>query len=731
MKPIPLPPSADNVSLLPAPAWRSFEIPILAGRETYRGTGKRYSTLPLIQLFTVRPSAFAKMDGFAFIPSTYNCDDARNHAVQRQNGRFVALTADIDDGDHPRERIEAAVRSFADDAPWLLYSSSSSRLGYRKWRVIVPLRSAVDFQTWGVAQTLFHNHFADAKIEPDRAMARAGQIVFLPNVPPVHEGTGVHLREGGTADGAPLFFEHSHAAIDAEGLDLVGSWIAVDILALTNANEAEEARRRAASEEAIGKRAARAGNGATPIDHFNAIVDLADLLVKYGYEEAPHNGTDWRSPLQASASYATRVIIEDDGRQHWISLSQSDREAGLGHVCSSGCHGDAFDLFVHYEQSGDWGAALAAIKRGQPSNDFDGVMLPTSPLPEPRASRFQVLTLDELEHEEPRTPVIKGLIARGDLCCIFGPPSAGKSVLGPYLALRVAQGQPAFGMKTVAGAVLYVGAEDPHGMGQRLRAVKSVFGDAVSLYLVKGLAGIMADPRSPEMNDLHRCINRLSPSLVVIDTLSVGFPVDENAALGMGGVVQTCRMIAAQDPAVMLIHHPPKGDQSTPRGHSILNGALDMALRVAPPDKAGVIRCTCTKNRNGFPRSFGFKIRSEALGFDSDGDLLSAPVCEEVDLRSLPMGLKLSSAKRAALAILDEMVGSNGRAAAAAWRTECIVPGAVSRSKIEKCRSDIFARLKRELQSQQQIVIDADQAGEWVGRRLGFSPDEKIETSNF
>lgn len=722
-----------------SPAWHNFAAPVFGGRESHIETGEPYATMRLADLFAMPPTAHPKIDALAFIPSTYCDHDARAHAVQQERGAYVTLTADIDAGDHPLATIEGVVSIFAGNAAWSIYSSGSSRPGDRRWRAVIPLAAPVDFQTWHAAETVFHDEFASAGIAPDRTLARAGQIVFAPNVPPVHEKSGTQLREGGKAEGAPLFFECSRSDMTAPGLDLDRCGSALEILAQKEDNQADDARRRAAADEAKRKRAESTGTGSTAIERFNATNDLADLLVKHGYEESPSNGADWRSPHQESGSYATRVSADDDGRQWWFSLSGSDREAGLGRECDSGCHGDAFDIFAHYEHGGDRDAALAAFRASDRLSDFANIDFSVFDMPEAApgttaansASRFRLRSLDDLEHEAPRKQVIKGLIALGDLVCIFGLPSTGKSVVAPYLAWRVAQGVLAFGMKTVAGPVIYVSAEDPHGMGQRLRALRKVYGDVVSFHLATGLAGIMANLNSAEMQDLLACIARLNPVLVVIDTLAVAFPIDENAPQGMGAVVQICRLIADQGPTVALVHHCPKGDTSTPRGHSSLNGALDTSVRVDPADTSGVIRCTSMKNRNGFPRRFGFKIRSELLGHDEDGDPITAPVCEEFDLRNLPKDAKLSGAKLDALAVLGDLAGGGGRVATADWRARCILPGVLSESAAAKTRADTFGRAKRELERAGLITVTDDGASEWVARKSDLENFGPVEIPDF
>jgi hypothetical protein len=123
-----------------------------------------------------------------------------------------------------------------------------------------------------------------------------------------------------------------------------------------DAAEKEEARRAATA----ARRPLVTKAGSSPIERFNAENRIADLMLRYGYEPAP-SGLDWRSPLQQSGSYASRIYLRDDGSEEFISLSGSDAAAGVGVKTSSGARrGDAFDLYMFHEHSGDRHAALSA-----------------------------------------------------------------------------------------------------------------------------------------------------------------------------------------------------------------------------------------------------------------------------------------------------------------------------------------------------------------------------------
>lgn len=131
---------------------------------------------------------------------------------------------------------------------------------------------------------------------------------------------------------------------------------------LRQKREADTAEKEQARSAAVARRPVVTCNGSSPIERFNAANQIEDLMVEYGYESGS-NGIDWRSPLQQSGSYASRVYARDDGSEEFITLSGSDADAGLGIETASGARrGDAFDLFVYYKHKGDRAAALSAWK---------------------------------------------------------------------------------------------------------------------------------------------------------------------------------------------------------------------------------------------------------------------------------------------------------------------------------------------------------------------------------
>ena len=337
--------------------------------------GKLYEGITAAQIaaMVVEPQAVSKSAAAFIIPSEYRHHDGRSHDQQRQLGRFRYLCFDIDTGNHTLEAVRDAFDAVFGKAGMMIYSSSSAREDRRKWRVIVPLKTAIiGGHDYTRATSEVHQLLYAAGIECDDALTRPAQPVYLPNVPPEHRGE----------DGAPIFYQHVlHRALPFEYFD-------------SHIEQAAETRRKAeehAAEQAAIERDRRAaqraaqpskGDDLDPVEEFNTRYAIADLFDKYGYTRQGASD-QYRSPNQSSGSYAVKNFTT-----HWVSLSASDAGAGIGRSKDGYCWGDAFDLFCFYEHGGDMKAAVrsygAELRAPQftapqdPLDDFEIVQKPTN-----------------------------------------------------------------------------------------------------------------------------------------------------------------------------------------------------------------------------------------------------------------------------------------------------------------------------------------------------------------
>lgn len=314
--------------------------------ETHKGTDQPYDTIAVQELMTIERTHVPKDKARWVLCSTYNGPDGRSHKMQEAKGEFVMLAVDIDQGNILGRDVAKAVAGFVGKSQFLVYTSSSATQIERKWRVLIPLATPEKFDTWLAVMAALNNHLTDALgVEPDRALERAGQPIYLPNSAPRMDGAKPY--EASDLKAGALFDWRSAESADA-------------VLAVMQRQEDERLERERLQHEARQRmaQAVSSGGESSVIDQFNQANDLANVLAACGYKQ---KGDHWRSPMQSTDSYATSMFNEPTG-QYWVSQSMSDLAAGVGSQARNGtsCFGDAFDLWCFFNFGNDRTEAIKA-----------------------------------------------------------------------------------------------------------------------------------------------------------------------------------------------------------------------------------------------------------------------------------------------------------------------------------------------------------------------------------
>jgi hypothetical protein len=555
----------EHVDGAPAPApaedWQGHRVMIHHGAlDTRAGTKRPYETMTLGEIFEMEPDCQPKDRAMAMLQSSYHAPDGRTHQVQKEHGSFVCLCMDIDIGDKSLGEVAAMVDAFTgEEVASLIYSSSSAETGNRKWRVVVPLESQVPFAQWSGAMMIFFGFAEVQGIIVDQSLARTGQPVYLPNVPPTRRG----------ADGKPKFYEFER--VQGRGLRMTDpglaqwwqTWQAAQRDQTPNAktepNPLASALRQAAQAVAP-----------SPINRFNAAHRIEDLMERYGYTPRPGGGGHWRSPLQTSDSYATQVRTGDDGGQYWVSLSDSDAAAGLGGKSEGKArYGDAFDLFCQFEHGGDRQAALAAWKAREAAQTglqghpvaLDWGSLPESP-PEPPF-------------------VIPEWLAAGVVTLLAAHGGVGKSHLSIYIAICLATGRHPFepGASIDRVRVILYSAEDSLLILQG-RIVRYLRMLGVSRSDLDGWLEVLdatnsdnvlfsASGVTPRFEWLRERAQQTGAQVLVFDNASDGFSGNEIDRAQVRQFMTALRQVA---PTVLLLAHvdaaSSMADMETAKGYS-------------------------------------------------------------------------------------------------------------------------------------------------------------------
>ncbi|WP_159975846.1 MULTISPECIES: helicase RepA family protein [unclassified Novosphingobium] len=640
------------------PQWNRRPVMVFAGQaDTHINTGEDYGTVTLAEVFHMKPADKAKDKCLGFLPSSYHDFDGRSHAVQRAKGEFVALCGDVDKGEHPLEHIETLVRGFARDAAWLIYSTANSRPGNKRWRVVLPLEQVVGFDDWHDAQNAFFNFMEVSGVPMDRAMDRAGQPVFLPNVPAEHN-SGEPLRDG---SGDPLYYERKHSGTNAPGLSLDRGAVGAGVAAIRHKRAEDDKAREMMRRDAEARKAQRPradNDGISVMEEFNRSNSIANLLEVYGYKQSPRHGEDWRSPHQEGDSYATRIMGDA-----WVSLSMSDAAAGVGARCKSGCFGDAYDLFVHFDHKGDHKAAHRQLhaerkaagpqperysyaadlepeydpETGEPVYDMpDYYSEGSEPAAEAAAppegdasDTFQLLNLTELEALPPPKWLVHEVISEDGLTTIYGDPGTGKSFIALDMGLRIALGHDWHGAPTKRVGVLYIAGEGARGIGKRVAGWRMKHGadwdDAPFMLLPVAVQFMEPSERAKLIRTIDEAKRRagFDIGLVVIDTISRAIAgQDENGQDTMSAFVKACDEVRAHcGGAVLGVHHSGKDKDRGMRGSTVLLGACDATMRLTKDGERITLKCEKQKDAEEFQPVY---LRLEQYKWNSeDGDEVS------------------------------------------------------------------------------------------------------------
>ena len=564
--------------------------------------GQPYGSISGAQIVALmkNPSAHPKDKASAIIPSRFIGCFARNHATQKEQGRFIWSCHDIDNGNHDLTEVAAIYDAVFPGTSKLIYSSASATDGDKRWRVLMPMKEVAGHDYPEVQSACFD--LIEAKgLKLDRSLSRCGQPVFLPNVPPERRDDRgePHFYQYRQIQGS-LFDPAAHVALQ----DKLGQRLADEE---TIARESEQMRAHAAARKT--KRIVEYGEQPSPIDAFNADNPLSSLMPAYGYK--PAGGPHWISPNSKSRSTSVRIF--DD---LWCSLSESD--SAIGRLGSCGSWGDAFDLFVHYEHGGDFTKALAAaaeaLKLPSPGrtvslDDFDLHSVPIEALPKVAATSRQAFTFVQVGQLQLSKPVylIDGLIETGSMGLIFGDPGHGKSFLAVDMGLSVATGQPFHGHGTKQGSVFYIAGEGHNGLVRRFHAWAKHNGsplDDALLFKSEGAAqfldAVMAEAVTRAVADL--AARHGAPALIIVDTLARNFGAgDENSTAEMGKFVAAMDQLRGNWPesVLLIVHHTGHSDKGRARGAIALKGALDFEYRI---EKDGdVISLANTKMKDAEP----------------------------------------------------------------------------------------------------------------------------------
>ncbi len=194
---------------------------------------------------------------------------------------------------------------------------------------------------------------------------------------------------------------------------------------------------------------------------------------------------------------------------------------------------------------------------------------------------FEPLDWSELDHLEPATPVIPGLLNEGESGALIGQAECGKSLLMLEVAVSLALGKPVLGQPAMEPMpIMYIDMENPvvevrervHRMGFSLSDIGS------SLLRYFSFPDLPPLDTSAGGQMLALECQRFEPKLIVLDTISrMAEGKEDSADTWRNFYAHTMVPLRRQNRAVLRLDHQGHDSSKGARGSSAKRDDVDVA----------------------------------------------------------------------------------------------------------------------------------------------------------
>lgn len=240
---------------------------------------------------------------------------------------------------------------------------------------------------------------------------------------------------------------------------------------------------------------------------------------------------------------------------------------------------------------------------------------PYSVAADPNAVPFDVLGIDDIDSLEPAEPLVDGLLYKGTLAQLAGPPGGGKTFLVVGMIVAIAAQVSSWQTHKVNASkpVLMVAAEGASGLKARVRAAAQQNSIPMSDLLGRIFfytEAVQLGSRTDVLSLIRTIVER-DCELVVIDTRALCTAgLNENDAAEQAIAINHLLWIIRETSCtVLVVHHNAKGGTG-PRGSSAWDGQVWSDIRIEnKPDTAGVFEVKIEKHKDAQSgMTYGFQL---------------------------------------------------------------------------------------------------------------------------
>jgi hypothetical protein len=288
-----------------------------------------------------------------------------------------------------------------------------------------------------------------------------------------------------------------------------------------------------------------------------------------------------------------------------------------------------------------------------------------------RRPRFPLIDFSTLVPTDDVPYLIEDLLPRRGLVVIWGKVKTLKSTWTLDAFLHVARGRPYRGLAVQQGRIVYCVFEGPHGYRNRIEALRRHYeiasDEVVPFHLMPASINLIKERRLLITEIKAQLTERgiTDPPIgVVLDTLNRSLTGSESKDEDMGNYIKAADELREQfDSLVAIVHHCGH-DETRPRGHSSLMGAIDGQIKVDRPERGTSMTAEVELMRDG-PE--GKVIRSIVKQIEvhtmPNGKVLTSPVLipDEAAAKTARLPKEMKNARSTAFVrALDEAMNKYG-----------------------------------------------------------------------
>jgi hypothetical protein len=252
----------------------------------------------------------------------------------------------------------------------------------------------------------------------------------------------------------------------------------------------------------------------------------------------------------------------------------------------------------------------------------------------PPKYRFKLVAFSAMRPGLEQLYLVDELIPVAGLVDIWGKAKCFKSFWTLDLMFHVAMGKEYRDRSVQQGTVVYCAFEGAHGYKKRIEAIRlhyEIDDDVhVPLYIMPGQANLIVEHKVL-IRDIQAQLGDTKLAAVVLDTLNKSLLGSESKDTDMSAYVRAAEAVRDAFGCVVIIVHHCGLDDTRPRGHTSLPGAVDAQLAVTRDGNA--VTVTVEMMRDGPEDTIvASVVESIEVGQDGAGKTLTSLIVKPGDL---------------------------------------------------------------------------------------------------